>query len=105
MVVVQFLANTPAQFLDSLFYVTVFCPAFPEYTVTIFHGRMFLGSPPLGDSFKQNDPVTPMTNSNLVEVLQSQTSKHVGLISHSMLIKEVESVRSHINKMLSLIHI
>ncbi len=80
---------------------TVFCPAFPEYTVTIFQGRMFIGSTPLGDSFKQNDPVTPMTNSNLVEVLQSQTSKHVGLISHSMLIKEVESVRSHINKMSS----
>ena len=63
---------------------TLFCPAFPEYTVTIFQGRMFLGSTPLGDSFKRTDPVTPMTNSNLVEVLQPQCKTEVGLIPHSL---------------------
>ena len=61
---------------------SLFCPAFPEYTVTIFQGRMFLGNTLLGDSFKQYDPVTPMNNSNLVEVLQAQSTKKVGLISH-----------------------
>lgn len=63
----------------------LFCPAFPEYTVTIFQGRMFLGNTMLGDSFKQYDPVTPMTNSNLVEVLQAQSTKKVGLLSHALL--------------------
>ena len=29
----------------------LFCPAFPEYTVTIFQGRMFLGNTMLGASF------------------------------------------------------
>ena len=66
---------------------TLFSPAFPEHTVTVFQGRMFLGSTPLGDSFKQHDPVTPMTNSNLVEVLQPQCKKKVGLISHAHLMR------------------
>lgn len=70
----------------------LFCPAFPEYTVTVFQGRMFLGSTPLGDSFKQDDPVTPMTNSNLVEVLQAQVSQKVGLISHALLRKGKDAV-------------
>ena len=76
---------------------TIFCPAFPEYTVTIFQGRMFLGNTPLGESFKKNDPVTPMTNSNLVEVLASQTSQKVGLISHSLLLKGKENIDTHLN--------
>jgi len=64
---------------------TIFCPAFPEYTVTVFQGRMFLGQVPLGESFKQHDPVTPMSNSNLMEVLQAQTREKVGLLSHTVL--------------------
>ena len=66
---------------------TLFSPAFPEHTVTVFQGRMFLGSTPLGESFKQHDPVTPMTNSNLVEVLQPQCKQKVGLISHAHLVR------------------
>ena len=76
---------------------TIFCPAFPEYTVTIFQGRMFLGKIPLGESFKQNDPVTPMTNSNLVEVLASQTSQKVELISHSQLLKGTKNINTYLN--------
>ena len=63
-----------------------FCPAFPEYSVTIFQGRMFLGGIMLGESGKRFDPVTPMTNSNLVEVLQAQSKKKVGLIPHNQLV-------------------
>ncbi|MGI9219579.1 MAG: 3-oxo-tetronate kinase [Woeseiaceae bacterium] len=74
----------------------LFCPAFPEYTVTIFQGRMFLGNTMLGDSFKQHDPVTPMTNSNLVEVLQAQSSKKVGLISHALLRLGKAAVDEHL---------
>ena len=64
---------------------TLFCPAFPVHTVTVFQGMMFIGSTPLGQSFKQFDPVTPMLNSNLVDVLQSQSDSTVGLLSHGLL--------------------
>jgi len=74
----------------------LFCPAFPEYTVTVFQGRMFLGSTPLGESFKQDDPVTPMTNSNLVEVLQAQSTRKVGLLSHALLRRGKDAVEQHL---------
>lgn len=65
---------------------TLFCPAFPRHTVTVFQGRMFIGATPLGDSFKKHDPVTPMLNSNLVEVLEPQTEEKVGLIPHNIIV-------------------
>ena len=75
-----------------------FCPAFPEYSVTIFQGRMFLGGIMLGESGKRFDPVTPMTNSNLVEVLQAQSKKKVGLIPHSQLAAGKDSCNTYIDK-------
>lgn len=59
---------------------TIFCPAFVERDVTVFEGRMFVRGTPLGESLKRFDPVTPMLNSNLVEVLQAQSRLKVGLL-------------------------
>lgn len=50
----------------------IFAPAFPEYNVTVFQGRLFVGDRLLSESFKQYDPVTPMTNANLMQVLKPQ---------------------------------
>lgn len=77
---------------------TVFCPAFPEYTVTVFQGHMFLGATPLGQSFKRNDPVTPMLNSNLVEVLQAQSNQPVGLLPHNVLIRGKSAIEDHLTR-------
>jgi len=77
---------------------TLFCPAFPIHTVTVFQGRMYIGSTPLGESFKRADPVTPMTNSNLVEVLQSQSTRKVGLLSHGLLMRGKEAVEEYLAK-------
>jgi uncharacterized protein YgbK (DUF1537 family) len=77
---------------------TIFCPAFPEYSVTIFQGRMFLGRIMLGESAKQYDPVTPMNNSNLVEVLQAQSQGKVGLLSHGSLAKGFEAANADIQR-------
>jgi len=75
---------------------TLFCPAFPRHTVTVFQGMMFIGSTPLGKSFKRADPVTPMTNSNLVEVLQAQSTEKVGLLSHALLLRGKAAVEAHL---------
>ena len=77
---------------------TIFCPAFPRHTVTVFQGRMFIGATPLEDSFKKHDPVTPMLNSNLVEVLEPQTTEQVGLIPHGVLVQGTAAVESHLAK-------
>jgi uncharacterized protein YgbK (DUF1537 family) len=77
---------------------TIFCPAFPRHTVTVFQGRMFIGATPLADSFKKHDPVTPMLNSNLVEVLEPQTPESVGLIPHGVLVQGTQAVQALLAK-------
>lgn len=60
----------------------LFCPGRPDRSATVYRGRLFLGTDMLHETPRRYDPVTPMTNSNLVEVLQSQSRVEVGLLSH-----------------------
>ncbi|VVO29543.1 3-oxo-tetronate kinase [Pseudomonas fluorescens] len=62
----------------------VACPAFPENKRTLFNGHLFVGDQLLSESGMRNHPLTPMTDSNLVRVLQQQTLKPVGLVAHSV---------------------
>ncbi len=59
---------------------TIACPAFPENGRTVFRGHLFVGDQLLSDSGMKNHPLTPMTDSNLVRVLQAQTAQRVGLL-------------------------
>ncbi|RZI92981.1 MAG: four-carbon acid sugar kinase family protein, partial [Variovorax sp.] len=61
---------------------TIACPAFPENGRTVFKGYLFVGDELLHESGMRNHPLTPMTDSNLVRVLQAQTARCVGLIDH-----------------------
>jgi 3-dehydrotetronate 4-kinase len=61
---------------------TIACPAFPENARTIFKGYLFVGDELLHESGMRNHPLTPMTDSNLVRVLQAQTQRRVGLIDY-----------------------
>lgn len=59
-------------------------PAFPEAGRTIFNGHLFVGDQLLSDSPMRNHPLTPMTDANLVRVLQAQLrARRVGLINHA----------------------
>ena len=60
----------------------LFCPARPDRNATVYQGRLFLGRQLLHETPRRHDPVTPMTNANLVEVLQSQSQLEVGLLDH-----------------------
>ncbi len=66
--------------LDSDF--TVVCPAFPENGRSVYRGHLFVGDELLSDSGMRQHPLTPMTDSNLVRVLQAQTRRRVGLLRH-----------------------
>lgn len=63
------------------------CPAFPENKRTVYQGHLFVGEVLLSESGMRNHPLTPMTDSNLVRVLQQQTAKRVGLVPHSAVSK------------------
>jgi len=61
---------------------TIATPAFPENKRFVFQGHLFLGDQLLNESGMQNHPLTPMHDSNLVRVLQSQCQLPIGLIDH-----------------------
>jgi len=66
--------------LDTNF--TIACPAFPENGRTIFRGYLFVGDVLLSESGMKDHPLTPMTDANLVRVLQAQTRRKVGLVKY-----------------------
>src|SRR4051812_13779017 len=61
---------------------TIACPAFPDNGRTVFKGYLFVGDEMLHESGMRNHPLTPMTDSNLVRVMQAQTKRKVGLIDY-----------------------
>ena len=59
-------------------------PAFPATRRTIYQGYLFVGGVLLNESGMQHHPLTPMTDANLVRVLQQQTQRKVGLVDHAV---------------------
>jgi 3-dehydrotetronate 4-kinase len=59
----------------------LFCPAFPENGRTVYCGHLFVHGVPLNESGMQHHPLTPMTDSNLVRVLQAQSQRRVAKLS------------------------
>jgi uncharacterized protein YgbK (DUF1537 family) len=59
---------------------TIACPAFPENGRSVYRGHLFVGDVLLNQSGMENHPLTPMTDANLVRVLQRQTERKVGLL-------------------------
>lgn len=75
---------------------TLACPAFPENGRTIFRGHLFVQDQLLNESGMQHHPLTPMTDANLVRVLQSQTGLNVGLLRYDTIAQGAEQVRQRI---------
>ena len=61
---------------------TVATPAFPDVGRTIYQGYLFVGDVLLNESGMQDHPLTPMTDANLLRVLQPQTKHRVGLVNY-----------------------
>jgi 3-dehydrotetronate 4-kinase len=72
------------------------CPAFPENKRTIFKGYLFAGEVLLNEGGMQNHPLTPMTDPNLVRVLQRQCRSKVGLIDYATVAQGALAIRERI---------
>lgn len=59
---------------------TIACPALPENGRSVYRGHLFVGDQLLSDSSMRHHPLTPMTDANLVRVLQAQVEGKVGLV-------------------------
>lgn len=72
---------------------TIACPAFPENGRTIFRGYLYVGDVLLSESGMKDHPLTPMTDANLVRVLQAQTARKVGLVKFDAVAQGATAVR------------
>ncbi|MBP0446338.1 four-carbon acid sugar kinase family protein [Roseomonas sp. SSH11] len=75
---------------------TLFAPSFPEAERRVFMGHLFVGSQLVSNSPKRFDPLTPMTEPDLVKVLAPQTSRRVGLLPLPVILRGAEAVARHV---------
>ena len=80
---------------------TIATPAFPDNQRTVFKGHLFVGDQLLSDSGMKNHPLTPMTDANLVHVLQAQCQRQVGLIDYRCVAKGVHAIADRITELKS----
>jgi uncharacterized protein YgbK (DUF1537 family) len=80
-------------------------PAFPENGRTVFHGHLFVGDALLSDTGMRHHPLTPMYDSNLVRVLQSQldplNGRKVGLIDFRTVAQSAAAIRDRMDQLQS----
>ncbi len=73
---------------------TIACPAYPENGRTVYRGHLFVGDQLLSESGMKDHPLTPMTDANLVRVLQAQTPRRVSLIKHDVVAAGAAALRA-----------
>ena len=76
---------------------TIATPAFPDNGRTVFKGYLFVGDVLLNESGMQHHPLTPMTDANLVRVMQAQTKRKVGLIDYKTVALGESAIRERIS--------
>lgn len=77
--------------------IALVTPAFPENGRTVFKGHLFVGELLLSDSPMRHHPLTPMTDANLVRVMQAQLrTGRTGLIDHRTVAGGAAAVRERI---------
>jgi uncharacterized protein YgbK (DUF1537 family) len=78
---------------------TIACPALPENGRTIYLGHLFVGDQLLSDTHMRHHPLTPMTDSNLVRVLQRQSQAPVGLVPYPVVERGPEAIRARFDEL------
>lgn len=80
---------------------TIVCPAFPENRRTVFKGHLFVGDVLLADSGMRHHPLTPMTDSSLVRVMQAQTRRRVGLVAQDVVMAGAQAIQARFDALRS----
>ncbi|WP_037294209.1 3-oxo-tetronate kinase [Roseobacter sp. CCS2] len=76
---------------------TIYCPAFPENGRAIFMGNLFVGAQPLHESPMKDHPLTPMTDANLMRLLEPQVTKPVGLANRLTVARGAAALRTRLD--------
>ena len=78
---------------------TIYCPAFPETGRSVYMGHLFVGDRLLNESGMQNHPLTPMTDADLVRVLQGQCTRAVGKITAAQMRSGALAIREQLQQL------
>lgn len=71
---------------------------FPKNGRTTVDGLHYVRGIPLHESEFRNDPVHPMTESNLLDILKSQSTRTVGLVSHKIVNQGVAAIQQAVSE-------
>ncbi|MCP8894568.1 four-carbon acid sugar kinase family protein [Shinella daejeonensis] len=77
-----------------------FIPANPARHRSVYNGHLFFEGQLLSESPRRFDPLTPMTESDLVKVLTPQTGVRVGLLPRHVVAEGKDAMRAHLQEML-----
>ncbi|WP_431022530.1 Four-carbon acid sugar kinase family protein [Erwinia rhapontici] len=72
---------------------TIISPSLPVNGRTVYQGHLFVMDQLLSDSGMRHHPVTPMTDSNLLRLMEAQASGKAGLINSQTLDQGADAVR------------
>ncbi|MCQ4160639.1 four-carbon acid sugar kinase family protein [Roseomonas sp. GC11] len=73
---------------------TVICPVLPVNGRTIYCGHLFVNGVPLDESGMRHHPVTPMTDSSIMRLMEAQAQGKAGNVPAQVLDQGVEAVRA-----------
>lgn len=79
--------------------ITIACPALPENGRSIYMGHLFVGQKLLSNTHMRHHPLTPMTDSDLVAVLQRQSRAPVGLVPYDAVERGPDAIAERIEQL------
>ncbi|WP_413728637.1 3-oxo-tetronate kinase [Sodalis sp. RH19] len=79
--------------------LAILCPALPVNGRTVIHGYLFVNGRLLNESGMQNHPLTPMTDANLLRVMDAQAAGKTGLLPLATLRRGTRAVRERLEEL------
>ncbi|MFM4703452.1 3-oxo-tetronate kinase [Aeromonas bivalvium] len=78
---------------------TLICPALPVNGRTVYQGNLFVGPQPLAESGMRHHPLTPMTDSNLLRLMDGQGRGRTGLVPLNTIAAGPEAIAAALSRL------
>lgn len=75
---------------------TVIAPALPINGRSVYQGYLFVNDLILSDSHMKNHPITPMTDSSLVQLMEAQSQGKAGKVTYDVVAQGADAIASKI---------
>ncbi|WP_350304939.1 3-oxo-tetronate kinase [Photorhabdus viridis] len=79
--------------------ITLISPALPINGRTVIHGHLFVNGQLLNESGMQHHPVTPMTDANLIRLIEQQAQGKADLVDLTCIHQGEQAIRDRLNNL------